>query len=184
MTGRMTVLAAGLALMVVPQVTAAQEAAQAEAQEAAQAEAQEARAGHARMNRRAPARELMFDRTVGRMMDRRYELNLSDDQLARLDDLRGNARSALAPLREEMGSIHEGVSDGSLTREDARERMKSVREQAAAMATDHYGQLGEILEPEQRRMLRNGKARHGSRRGAARHGRPGRMSRRGADRRP
>jgi Spy/CpxP family protein refolding chaperone len=175
MTGRMMVLAAGLALMVVPQATA---------QEATQEAAQEAKAGHARMSRRAPAGELMFDRAVGRLMDRRYELNLSDDQLARLNDLRGNALSALAPIREEMGSIHEGVSDGSLTREDARTRMKSVREQAAALATDHRDQLGEILEPEQRQMLRNGMARHGSRRGAARHGRPGRMSRRGGDRRP
>ena len=178
MTGRMMVLAAGLALMVVPQASA-QEAAQGDAQEAAQ----EAKAGHAPMSRRAPAGELMFDRVVGRLMDRRYELNLSDDQLARLDELRGNARSALVPIREQMGSIREEVRDGSLTREDARERMETVRKQAADMATDHHGQLGEILEPEQRQMLRHGTARHGSRRGAARHGRSGRMGRRGGDRR-
>lgn len=183
MTGRMMVLAAGLALMVVPQA-AAQEAEQEAAQEAAEtAETahKPARAGHghtrmdARMRHRAPGGERSFDRAVGRLMDRRYELNLSDDQMAKLDGLREDARSAMAPIREEMGSIHEGLSDGSLTREDAHERMESVHEKAAAMATDQHEKLGEILEPEQQQMLDHGMAHHGSRHGAGRHGHPGRM---------
>lgn len=166
MTGRMMVLTAGLALMVVPQ-----------------ANAQDVEARHARMSRRAPGGGHMIDRAVGRVMDRRYELNLSDDQLARLNDLRGNARSAMAPIREEISSIHEEVRDGSLTREDSRERMKSVQEQATAMATEFHDQLNEILEPEQEQMLRGGMARQGSQRGAARRGRSRRMSRRDGDHR-
>ena len=172
MTGRMMVLAAGLALMVVPQATAQE----AEQQAAHEAEASHARqAGHARMRHRAPGGERSFDRAVGSLMDRRYELNLSDDQMEKLDALRADARSAMAPIREEMGSIHEGLSDGSLTREDAHERMESIHETAASMATDHHDKLGEILEPEQQQMLGHGMAH----RGAGRHGRPGRMGRMG-----
>ena len=169
MTGRLMVFIAGFALLSAPQAIA-----QDESDDHAE---MRHRAPRAEMRHRAPGPNQMFDRAIGRMMDRRYELDLSDDQLGALDDLRGDARSAMAPIREEMEAIHAEIGDGSLTREDAGERMKGIHERVAAMATDHHDRLGEILEPEQQQMLRHGMARHGSRRGMARHGRAQRHGR-------
>lgn len=106
---------------------------------------------------------LTLDRSIGRLMDRRYEVGLSDDQLNRLDNLRREARTALAPIREELAAVREGVRDGSLTREQARQRMEAVRERAGSQEELH-NRLEQILEPEQRQMLRQGMARRGGRR--------------------
>lgn len=140
---------------------------------APQAIAQEDSTGESGMRHRSPHPEAMFDRALGRMMDRQNELNLSDDQMAALGDLRADARSTLAPGRDEMKSIHEAMSDGSLSREDAGERMKGIREQTKESMKVLHDRLGETLDEEQMHALRRGHARHGSRRAAAHRGRPG-----------
>jgi hypothetical protein len=170
MTGRAMVLIAGFALLGAPGAIA---------QEDSTGESEmRHRAPRAEMRHRAPHPEAMFDRALGRMMDRQNELNLSDDQMAALGDLRADARSALAPVREEMKSIHDAVRDGSLSREDAGERMKGIREQTKESMKALHDRLGETLDEEQMHALhRGGQARHGSRRAAAHRGRPGRHGR-------
>lgn len=166
MIGRTMVLAAGLALLAAPQAIAQDD-------EEDGAEMRQ-RAPRARMAQRA-SRAHSFDRMVGHLMDRRYELNLNDGQMSALSDLRDEARAVLAPMREEMRSIREGVDDGSLTREAAGDRLKTLQEQSSGSMEGLHNQLEEILEPEQRAMLRQDRARHG--RGQARDG--GRRGRRG-----
>jgi len=163
------VLIAGFALVGAPQAIA---------QEDSTGESEmRHRAPRAEMRHRASGPEAMFDSALGRMMDRQNELNLSDDQMAALGDLRADARSTLAPAREEMKSIHDAVRDGSLSREDAGERMKGIREQTKESMKALHDRLGDTLDEEQMHALRRGQVRHGSRRAAAHRGRSERRSR-------
>lgn len=166
MTGRVMVLVAGFALMVAPLAIA-----------------QDAKAGHKdEMRHRAPRAEMRghaqgphqsIERAIGRMMDRQHELNLTDDQMAALGDLRADARSILAPMREEMDAIHTEMNDESLSREDAEERMKGIHERSTASMKELHERLGDTLDADQKQMLQHGMAGHG----AARHGRRGRHGR-------
>ncbi|MEE8488200.1 MAG: Spy/CpxP family protein refolding chaperone [Gemmatimonadota bacterium] len=171
MTGRMMVLAAGFALLGVPQAIAQDES-------TGEREMRH-RAPRAEMRHRAPGPRFDFDRSIGRLMDRQHELNLSEDQMTTLDALRSDARATLAPVREAMDSIHDEMRDGSLTREDAGERMKGIREQAKVSMKELHDRLEETLDPEQLQALRHGRGAHGARRSAhggrsGSHARPGR----------
>lgn len=162
------VLVAGLTMLSVPQAMAQDES--------PDQEKMRHRAPRAEMRHKAPRGDFRFDRSIGRLMDRQHELNLTDDQMDALDDLRADARSALAPMREEMSAIHEEMSDESLDREDAGERMKGIHEQTKATMKELHDRLGETLDDDQMQMLRHGTARRGAQ-GRAHQGRPRRRSR-------
>lgn len=179
MIRRMMVLAAGFALLGVPQAIAQDEqAGEKEMQRRAPRAEMRHRAPGAEMGHRASGRRFEVDRAIGRLMDRQHELNLSEDQMTTLDALRADARATLAPIREAMGSIRDEMRDGSLTREDAGERMKGIREQAKASTKELHERLEETLDREQLQALRQGRGAHGARR-SAHGGRSGFRSRSG-----
>jgi len=165
------VLVAGLTMLSVPQAMAQDES--------PDHEQMRHRAPRAEMLHKAPPRDIRFDRSIGRLMDRQHELNLTDDQMDALDELRADARSALAPMQEEMRAIHEEMSDESLDREAAGDRMKGIHEQTKASLKELHDRLGATLDDDQMQMMRHGTARHGAtRRGAHGSARQGRMRRR------
>jgi len=162
------ILVAGLTMLSVPQAMAQDES--------PDRKKMRHRAPRAEMRHKAPRGDLRFDRSIGRLMDRQHELNLTDDQMDALDDMRADARAALAPIQEEMRAIHEEMSDESLDREDAGERMKAIHEQTKASLKELHDRLGETLDDDQMQMLRHGTARRGAQRGAH-QSRPRRRSR-------
>ena len=159
MIGRAMVLAAGLALLAAPQ-TMAQDG-EGDAQMPRNARRAQMRQHDAQMAQRGPGAHLMFDRTIGQLMDRQHELNLTDRQMSALGDLRDEARSVLGPLRDQLATVRDGVRDGSLTRDAARTAMQGVHEQLSGSIEGLHARLEEILEPEQRAMLRHEMARRG-----------------------
>lgn len=165
MMRRAMALVAGLTVLAAPALMAQEEQGDgAESrQRAPRAEMQERMQGH-EMRQQGPGMQMGLDRMIGRLMDRQNELNLTDGQMSALGDLRDEAASALAPLREQMKTIHEGVRDGSMEREGAHDAMQGVHEQMQESMEGLQGQLGEILNDEQRAALRHGRA-HGARRG-------------------
>ena len=174
MMRRAMALVAGLTVLAAPAAIAQEE----QGEQGDHAEMRE-RAPHSQMRQRAHrgqmqrqgARAHDIDGTLGRLMDRQHELNLTEGQMSALGRLRGEARSSLAPLREQLGEIREGVSDGSMDREAARSAMEGLHEQMSGSMEGLHGQLGEILEPEQQAALRQGRgqrARHGAMRGQMR----------------
>ena len=150
MIRRVTVLVAGMAMLATPALTAQET--QGDGAEMHQ------RAPRAGMQQRGPRMQMGLDRMIGRLMDRQYELNLTDDQMEALSELRGDAQSSLAPLRVQMQEIHEGVSDGSMEREDAHNAMQGLHSQMAEAIEGLQSRLGEILDDEQRAALRQGRA--------------------------
>jgi len=188
MMKRAMVLAAGLALLGAPQASAQEEQeGQAEMQQRAPRAQmrQHAQRGEMRqhaqsgeMRQSGPGMGLMLDQAVGRLMDRRYELNLTDGQMSALGDLREEAQSVLTPLRDQMILIRDGVEDGSMTRENARTAMQGLHEQGSGSMEALHNQLGEILDADQQKMAHRGMARHGSRRSRG-HSQRGRMMRSG-----
>jgi Spy/CpxP family protein refolding chaperone len=107
---------------------------------------------------RAPMRSMaapgaLLDVRIGQVLDRRFELDLSDEQFERLQALRVEARSALDPLRTELEAIREGVRDGSVERTDARERMRAAMEGVRDAHVPLRASFDEILRPEQRSRL-------------------------------
>jgi hypothetical protein len=167
MTKTMITLAAGIALLGASPIAAqdapgAQDAPRAERMERAQ-KARTERGGGATERAGRPGADLLLDRSIGRLMDRRYEVGLTDDQMSRLGNLRREATSALAPIRRELTDVREGQRDGTLTRAQADERMKVVREGAGSQE-ELRNRFEEILEPEQRQILRQDTARRRARR--------------------
>lgn len=177
---RAMVLVAGLTALAAP-ATIAQEEQNDDAQtrqRAPRAEMQQRMQGR-QMRQRGPGRQMGLDRAIGRLMDRQNELNLTDGQLQALSELRGEAQSVLAPVREQMKTVREGMRDGSLDREGAHNAMQGLHEQMAGAMEGLHGQLGEVLDEEQRAALRQGRAqraRQGARRGRMQRQR-GRMQR-------
>jgi hypothetical protein len=103
---------------------------------------------------------------IGRVLDRRHTLSLSDEQVRSLSALQAEAAERLRPLRDEMVAVREGRRDGSLTLEQTRERLDAART-AWREANQAIGaRLDETLEPRQRALLRAGAMRAGT-------GRPG-----------
>lgn len=178
MTGRAMVLAAGLALLAAPQAMAQEDEGEAQMRQRAPRAQMRQHAQRGEMRQRAGA-HLMFDRTIGQLMDRRHELGLTDGQMSALGDLRAEAESALGPIRDQMTTVREGVRDGTLTREAAHTAMQGVHEQLSGATEGLHTQLEEILEPEQRAMLRRGMAQRGSRGHMRRGNRQGRRVRPG-----
>jgi len=176
---RAMVLAAGLALLGAPQASAQEEQeGQAEMQQRAPRAQMRQHARNGEMRQRGPGMELMMDQAVGRLMDRRYELNLTDDQMSALGDLREEAQSVLTPLRDQMTSIHDAVRDSSMTRENAHTAMQGLHEQGSSSMEALHEQLGEILGPDQQKMAHRGMSRRDSR-GSRGHAQRGRMMRSG-----
>lgn len=170
MMGRAIVLAAGFAMFAAPALMAQEEKSDdARMKHAPRAEMRQRMAEHGRMHR-----AMGLDRMVGRVMDRQHELNLTDGQMSSLRELRDDARSALAPVREQAERLREGMRDGSMEREDAHNAMQGLHEQLKSSMEGFQGRLEEILEPEQRAALHQGRMQR-ARRGAMRQ--RGRMQR-------
>lgn len=169
MMGRAMVLAAGFAMLAAPALMAQEEQGDDAQMERPRAEMRQRMAEHGHMQR-----AMGLDRMVGRLMDRQHELSLTDDQMSSLRELRDEAQATLSPIRAQMKEIHEGVSSGSMEREDAHNAMQGVHEQLMNSMQGFHGRLEEILEPEQRAALRQGRM-EGARRGAMRQ--RGRMQR-------
>ncbi len=107
-------------------------------------------------------RAMGLDTRVGQLMDRRYALGLDDEQMSQLGALRQDAHSQLAPLREEMQALREGIRDGTVTASDARERGQALRERVQAADTPLRERLENLLTPEQRVQLRGRALRAGA----------------------
>lgn len=161
MMKRAMVLAAGLALLGAPQAMAQDDEGEAQMQQRAPRAQMRQHAQSGEMRQRGPGMGLMLDQAVGRLMDRRNELNLTDDQMSSLGDLREEAQSVLTPLRDQMTLIGDGVRDGSMTRENAHTAMQGLHEQVSGSMEALHDQLGEILGPEQQKMAHQGMARRG-----------------------
>jgi Spy/CpxP family protein refolding chaperone len=116
-------------------------------------------------------RVMGLDTRVGQLMDHRYALGLDDEQMSQLEALRRDAHSQLAPLREEMQALRDGIQDGTVTASDARERGQALRERVQAADAPLRVRLENLLTPEQRVQLRGRALRAGARSGAV--NRPG-----------
>lgn len=173
MIRRVTVLVAGMAMLATPALIAQEEQGDgAEMRQRAPRGEMHQRMQRGEMRQRGPGMQMGLDRAIGRLMDRQNELNLTDDQLDALNDLRGEAQSAVGPLQEQMKTVRDGMRDGSLDREAAHNAMQGLHEQMSGAMEGVHGQLSEILDEEQRAALHQGRAQR-ARQGAMR----GRMQR-------
>jgi hypothetical protein len=125
-------------------------------------------AGVDRMGR-AGMSGMALDLRVGQILDRRYTLGLSEAQVEDLVSLQSEAAALLRPMRDEMAAVRQGMRDGSLTTDQARERMGAAREGWTERRESLTTRLEATLEPRQRALLRG--AAMGQRRG----GQPARM---------
>lgn len=136
------------------------------------AEASMAQAGPRGRDARGPEVAPMLDVRVGRAMDRRHELGLTDEQFEGLARLRTEASATLAPARTRLREIAGALREGTMARADAREELTALRETIRTTQQELGGRLGELLDEDQRARLRGG-----GRAGLIRDGRRGQIER-------
>ena len=96
----------------------------------------------------------------------REHLELSDAQIAQLDQLRQEHLEQRQSVMAELMQIRSDVAAGTLTRADARELIRSRRSEAATPDQTPAEQLTEVLSEEQMEQFRQSRQR--GRRGQAR----------------
>ena len=95
----------------------------------------------------------MLATQAGRALDRRNELGLTDAQVTELAAILQEARTGMAPLRDELVGLRDAVQDGTMERAAAAEAARGVQERMRALDEPLRVRLGEVLPAGQRARL-------------------------------
>ena len=97
------------------------------------------------------------------VLERQEELGLNQDQVARLQELKGILDADVAPVIDEMAGVRKMIQDGEIDRGEGLRQMEALRGQLITNAAPVQGRVQQILTGEQHRALQS----------VVRQGRPG-----------